>query len=218
LLNTGPEIDLAEALDAPELTWTTGGDADWFGQTNTSYDGVDAAQSGRIHTGQESWMETTVTGPGTLTFWWKVSAQYNYYYLQFYINDALQDGRISGETDWQQKSYTLSSGTHSLRWRYNKSGVSNIDDTAWVDQVVWTPSEQTGSIQVFIEPPEAIAAGAQWRLTNDPDGLWRNSGDIATGLAPGNYTITFKDISGLNSPADMGVDLEKGENVTVDGP
>jgi hypothetical protein len=76
----------------------------------------------------------------------------------------------------------------------------------------------TGCIRIFIEPQAARDAGAQWRLTSDLVGLWRNSGDIAPGLAPGTYTVTFKEINGLNSPADMGVDLEEGESITIDGP
>jgi len=36
---------LAEALDNDSLAWQTFGDAEWFGQAETTHDGVDAAQS-----------------------------------------------------------------------------------------------------------------------------------------------------------------------------
>ncbi len=209
-------IALGDAVDAPELTWVTGGHVGWFGQSATTHDGLDAAQSGLITHNQDSWMETTVTGPGTLSFWWKVSSETFFDHLEFYINGTPQE-RISGEVNWQQKNYTLSTGSNSLRWRYVKDfSAHRGTDSGWVDQVVWDPAELTGSIQVFIEPQEAIDAGAQWRLTIDPDEEWRDSGDIATGLAPGTYTITFKEINGLSSPADIGLNLEEGENVTVD--
>ena len=39
---------LEEALDAPQLTWTTGGDAPWFGQAVTTHDGVDAGECGGL--------------------------------------------------------------------------------------------------------------------------------------------------------------------------
>lgn len=62
-------LTLGEALDNTELSWTTGGDANWFGQTDEHYYGSgDAAQSGDISDGQNSWLQTTVTGPGTLSF------------------------------------------------------------------------------------------------------------------------------------------------------
>jgi len=41
--------------------------------------------------------------------------------------------------DWQQKSYNVSSGIHTLKWVYSKnsSGYSG-DDCGWVDYVQWT--------------------------------------------------------------------------------
>ncbi len=44
-------------------------------------------------------------GPGTVTFWWKVSSEANYDWLSFYVDGVLQD-RISGEVGWQQITYT----------------------------------------------------------------------------------------------------------------
>jgi len=46
--------------------------------------------------------------------------------------------------DWQQKSYNVSSGIHTLKWVYSKnsSGYSG-DDCGWIDYVQWTgPSPQ----------------------------------------------------------------------------
>ena len=57
--------DLATALNATNLTWTTGGNAIWFVQTTNTHDSVSAAQSGVIGDNGESWIDTTVTGPGT---------------------------------------------------------------------------------------------------------------------------------------------------------
>src|SRR4051794_1074873 len=60
---------LAEALDTPGLTWTSGGAGVWTGQTNTSHDGVDSAQGSLPMGDRESWIETTVAGPAQTTFW-----------------------------------------------------------------------------------------------------------------------------------------------------
>ncbi len=62
-------ISLPEAVDKTDITITTGGNANWFGQNNTYYYGGDAAQSGVITHNQNTYMQTTVTGPGTLTFY-----------------------------------------------------------------------------------------------------------------------------------------------------
>ena len=130
---------LAGALDT-SLAFTLGGNANWIAQTTTTYDGLDAAESGTIGHSQESWMQTTVAGPGQLSFWWRVSSESGYDYLEFYINNVRQTGRISGTSGtWAQQSYALASGTNTLRWRYVKdSSTVSGSDRGWVDQVVYT--------------------------------------------------------------------------------
>jgi len=126
---------LADAVDKASLTWTTGGNAAWTRQTTTTHDGSDAAKSGTIGNSQQSWLETSVTGPGTLSFWWMVSSQANADYLRFSI-DGTQQTQISGTVSWQQKTYTIAAGTHTLRWTYIKNySTSSGSDAGWVDQV-----------------------------------------------------------------------------------
>jgi hypothetical protein len=78
---------LGEAVDNTTLSWNTGGNASWFGQRSTHFYGADAAQSGTISHNQESWIQTTVSGPGTLGFYWNVSSEAKYDFLEFYIDD-----------------------------------------------------------------------------------------------------------------------------------
>jgi len=128
---------LSEALDTA-LSFTTGGSADWFAQTTTSrYDG-DAAQSPDISHRQDSWMQTTVSGTGTIQFYWKVSSEEDFDFLEFYVDGSLQD-RISGLVNWEHKTYTIStSGPHTFEWRYMKDGSGNYgSDCGWVDKVEW---------------------------------------------------------------------------------
>jgi len=118
------------------LVWTFGGNTPWFGETYITHSGVSAAQSGAIGDGQESWIQTTVAGPGPLTYWWKVSSETNYDFLQFYVNDVLQSNSISGEVDWQQQTMILPPGDQTLRWRYTKDKDTNTGaDAAWLDDV-----------------------------------------------------------------------------------
>jgi len=147
----GPSVALGEALDGPGLIWTTGGAAPWFGQTGITHDGLDAGQCGMVPDNQESWLQTTVTtGPGTLSFWWKVSSEPAYDYLEFYLDGIMQNGRISGEVDWAQQTYSLTAGSHTLRWRYSKDEwVSAGQDRAWVDQVGFVPT--------VVKPPTLAA-------------------------------------------------------------
>jgi hypothetical protein len=132
---------LAGALDTSGLTYTLGGNANWFAQTMTTGDGADAAQSGAIGHSQQTWFETTVTGPGSLSFRWKVSSESGYDYLEFSIDGVLQSGRISGTVDWTAQSHAITAGSHTLRWRYTKDGSAvSGSDAGWVDQLVWAPS------------------------------------------------------------------------------
>jgi len=134
----GPSADsLVEALDTT-LSFTTGGDENWFSQSATYYHDGDAAQSGSITDDQESWMQTSVNGAGTVSFYWMVSSEGNYDCLEFYIDDTLQD-KISGSEDWHNMTYEITgSGLHTLEWRYFKDGsMSSGDDCGRVDYVEW---------------------------------------------------------------------------------
>jgi hypothetical protein len=133
-------MSLAEAADATELTWTRGGNLGWYGQTNVSHDGMDAARSAPLNQGGESWMETTVVGPGTLSFWWKTDTITNLDFLTFLINGNQQPARISGVVDWQPQAYYLGAGTNTLRWRLRRfsSSDTNYLNTSWVDQILYT--------------------------------------------------------------------------------
>jgi hypothetical protein len=143
---TGSGISLGEAVDNTSLAWTTGGDANWYGQNTVYYYGGDAARSGAITHNQSSWIQTTVTGPGTLTFYWKVSSESGWDFLRFYI-DGVEQTRISGEVNWTQKTYSIASGSHTLKWAYTKDGsVSSGSDAGWLDYVVFTGSTCTYSI------------------------------------------------------------------------
>jgi len=75
----------------------------------------------------------------------------------------------------------------------------------------------TGSVQVTIEPAAARTAGAQWRLTSGPDTAWKNSGVTLSGLAPGNYTVTYSTVSGWTKPADATVAVTAGATASRTG-
>jgi hypothetical protein len=138
--------NLSEALDTT-FSLTTDGSADWLSQTAISYHDGDAAQSGGISHNQESLMQTTVSGPGTASFYWRVSSELDWDFLEFYIDGSLQD-QISGEVDWQQMTYAITgSGSHTLEWRYMKdAGASGGEDCGWVDKFEWTGAGQPAVI------------------------------------------------------------------------
>ncbi len=64
-----------------------------------------------------------------------------------------------------------------------------------------------GSLTVTITPPEAVAAGAKWRVGTGP---WRSSGETEQIVAVGFQIVTFKHITGWTAPPNIGF--------TVTGP
>jgi hypothetical protein len=130
-------VPLAEALDTPARVWISGGNSPWLGQNLVSHDRTDAAQAGSILAAQDTWLETSVTGPGALGFWWKVSCSAGLNRLEFLV-DGVTNATLSGDIDWGPRLFVLSPGAHTVRWRYVQSYFSpSLIQGAWLDQVAF---------------------------------------------------------------------------------
>ena len=151
-------LGLAEAAGAPDLTFTTGGDANWtpVGDT-TSASGL-SAQSGAIGDDSETWMQAAVTGAGTFSFSWKVDCEEDYIaheagwdHLAVSTNGGngtwIEVARIDGTSGWLSRSITFADAdTHTIRWTFVKDADQEdvFADRAWVSGVMWTPSGASG--------------------------------------------------------------------------
>ncbi|MBC8008512.1 MAG: MBG-2 domain-containing protein [Burkholderiales bacterium] len=148
-------VPLSTALDGAGLVWTTGG-ADigsggaslnplWSGQTTISQDGTDSAQAPALQSpDSESWIETTVTGPGTLTWRWRLDLGAEPgSYLDLQIGDESAPRRtLFQTTPWTADSEAVvEPGPVTVRWRFGRSpGFENsVTDTAFVDTVAFVP-------------------------------------------------------------------------------
>ncbi len=69
----------------------------------------------------------------------------------------------------------------------------------------------SGELLVTIEPPDALAAGAQWRLAGETDAYWKNSNVTEGDIPPGNYTIEYKEMPGWLKPANQSVAIVGGQ-------
>ena len=142
-VTTSAFISLCSALDNCNLAFTHSGNTEWFGHTSVSYYGGSSVQSGPISHSQQSTLVTTVTGPGILRFYWKVSSESSCDKLNFYIGTTLKDN-ISGDKDWQLKEYEISEGNHTLKWSYTKDGSgSSGQDCGWLDKIAFTTVNAT---------------------------------------------------------------------------
>jgi hypothetical protein len=166
-------VSLVDAIDTSGTSWTTGGNVNWFGQTFTSYHDGDAAQSGLISHSQNSWLQTTGIWvfPGTWSFYWKVSSEENGDWLEFYIDDVIRD-RISGTVDWQQESYSISSGSHTLKWQYVKDGgIDSESDCGWVDNVEFSPETSPTTPLFYVDKVATSSEVAYTELIWNPSGI-----------------------------------------------
>jgi PKD repeat protein len=216
-------VSLANATDN-SFTWYTGGDNEgWIGQENVSHDGYDAAKSGYTPNNGTSYMETTVEGPGTLTFWWKASSESGCDYLDFFIDDDFKTD-IEGNTNWSDESFVVGAGTHTFTWEYNKDGnVFSGSDCGWVDQITFTPGNPDcyyNDVELYIRFDDA-AYETSWDIKNSSGTVIHSGGDYSTEteitetftLGAGDYTFTIYDDYGEGICCDYG----NGEYSLTDG-
>ncbi len=171
---------LSKGLDTPpSMNFTSAGTGEWYGQYEIKHDGVDAAVSPALGTNQQSRFTTKVTGPGTLSFWWKVSSRVNSGRLALIIENFAQTmpAPISGTSDdWAEVVVEIPAGEHSIAWRYSRDANPLIagDNRGYVDRLrfvregadidplqVWLADQFTES---ELADPEISG------LTADPDG------------------------------------------------
>lgn len=192
---------LCAAVEACQLSWTTGGTEPWFAQTLESWDGEDAAQSGWITApGEISWMETEVEGPVRVSFQWRVSSRFNWDILRFRTN-GVSTASISGERDWALLSRELPEGSHVLRWAYDKnSSTAQGANAGWVDRVTVDYLLATPTSTFFVSGPPGGPFAPETRiytLTNagpatvewsaEPTVDWLSVHPVSGSLAPGEH-------------------------------
>ncbi|MBI5239353.1 MAG: right-handed parallel beta-helix repeat-containing protein [Elusimicrobia bacterium] len=126
-----------ESGDFAALPWVMGGNVPW-GTAATAHTGSFAARSGYpIYDYQSSFLQLTlnVTAPGDIGFWRKVSSEYGWDFLKFYIDGVLQD-QWSGELDWGLAAYAVTAGVHTFKWEYAKDGWTSMgQDAAFIDNI-----------------------------------------------------------------------------------
>lgn len=133
----GASGDLSDAIDATQYSYFPYGDANWFFQTATTYDGIDAAQSGAIPDDGYTGMEISLEGPGTLTFWWKVDSEDGFDFLSVEGPYSFYD-EITGNVDWTEVTIPIPAGPQTVAWTYYKdSSSSEGSDAGWVDRVYY---------------------------------------------------------------------------------
>ncbi len=113
-----------------------------FGDGGTS---VRLGGKGIIADGQMAGIEWSVTGPGLLSFRWRVSSEADWDVLRFYEAGVGPTNQISGViNEWEGRSLLVEGGQetpHLFRWEYEKDPYGDYvgEDCGWIDALQWVP-------------------------------------------------------------------------------
>ncbi len=159
-----------------KLNWVAGGAKPWTVTSTTADGGVYAAGSGAIGHGQTSTLTLTDSFyAGTVAFSLRISSEPNWDYAEFLI-DGVPQMEWSGEVEWTRYSYPISTGTHTLEWRYVKdNAVTSGLDAAFID-----------NFTAIIVPPTNASTPARLSLALMPQGEYQL---LLVGQANQVYTI-----------------------------
>jgi len=220
------------------LIFTTGGVANWYLETTNTHTLPDAWQSGAIASGpppgtaKSTWLTTTVTGPGTISFWWQVAS---FGWLDFSMDGEPPLTETNGFNNWTYQSFPVGSGSHTLTWTYTQSFIGPGANAAWVDDVIFTPSAP--SVVYFADANLEAAVRNALGIPSDPitpddmllltglDAYWDYITDL-TGLEyainlqylnlGGNYTLTnLTALAGLTDLTSLELDNCSFTNLTL---
>ena len=192
-------------LGNTNLVWQTGGNAPWFGQTNASQTGSFAAQSGPVGVGEESWLGTTVTGPGILTFWWRMWA--NYSTSVSFTTSRGGELDLRGGYYWQKETVSIPAGECGLKWSYLATWAALPSEACWVDEVSFVPTTPDFWVELASGPG---STGAVAILHGEPGGLyelqvstdlanWSPLSPVVLDLANGSFTALVPDPAATGS-------------------
>jgi hypothetical protein len=165
--------DLGEAVDNTPLEWEIGGEGTWTPLSFKGAAGGDAARGALPAAPGDSWIETSIEGPTSLYFLWRVTSAAVEDRLVFTL-DGLEQGALAGTTPWLFGSARVDAGAHLAQWRFTRgSNPASGPRSAWLDLVVDEPRDIAGAIAV-----RKPSGGEVWIRGREATLRWSRSGAI----------------------------------------
>jgi hypothetical protein len=134
-----------------KFSWNMGGNQQWIISTNLPFEGNYCATNDNINDSESSelMLSITVMIDDSVSFWYRMSSEQDWDYLR-YSEDGNELGAWSGITSWLYAGFPITSGSHTLKWGYDKdSDFSSGTDQAWLDNIRLPFGTQvTGAAQV----------------------------------------------------------------------
>ena len=165
-VKVGAVVEDWESNNFTNFPWDTTRTNPWVIINQGAYEGTYAARSGQIGNNASSVLTVTHTNTmdDTLSFYYKVSSEADYDFLNFYIDNQLQD-QWSGNVDWTRAAYYIPAGTHTYKWEYKKDSYSaSGQDRAMIDFIdfpisngpVGVQNVETSAITVSPNPTTGV--------------------------------------------------------------
>jgi len=187
---------LGQALDNTNLTWSTsgtGGGGGWFVTGKTPQVGTNDATSGGLPSTSSpvSTLQTTLVGPGTLTFWWRNDS--TVCTLAFIAGTNILN-TFGNYPSWQYATYYIGAGPQTFKWTYSRYTTGGDFGAAYVDGVNFsqgttapliTTQPLSQSQVIGMDATFTVAAGGTPPLTYQ----WRNNGTDISGATSNSYTV-----------------------------
>lgn len=118
---------------------SNGSNHPWFVTDSAAFEGTYSMRSAAGLTNYDSSVmviTVNVLAPDSVSFYHRVSSEANYDKF-FFLIDGTEKFNASGETDWTRASYPLTTGTHTLTFRYAKDvSWDRGSDCVWIDNLV----------------------------------------------------------------------------------
>ena len=149
-LAIGKTMEGFESGDFTAYNWQQGSVVSaWQVVTENPYEGQYCAKSASIGDGETSTLTITMdfAQESEVSFYYKVSSESGYDKLSFSVDNS-EKGNWSGEVNWTKAAYTISAGTHVLKWAYNKDFyMSSGSDCAWIDNIEFPATQVISDVE-----------------------------------------------------------------------
>jgi hypothetical protein len=178
-ISVGLIVEDWETGDLSQYPWETGGSNSWAISQQNPYEGTYCVKSGTINHNQNTWLslDYEVANTDVISFWFKVSSEANYDFLEFSIDGNVLSSS-SGEVGWEFAEFPVTAGNHTFKWEYSKDySVASGGDCAWVDYIL-LPASPT--MTAYAGQDDAVCEGNTYQCNGAATlymaVLWTSSG------------------------------------------
>ena len=199
-INIGQSSENFETGNFNSFNWQFDGDAEWT-ITGGAQEGSYCAVSGDINDGQSSSMKLVVEFPyeDVISFYRKLHC--DYYDKLFFLVDgqqyAMWQGNNSTVVPWEQFTYTIPQGTHTLEWKYKKDGSDSFgSDCVYIDDIVLPSANVVTSmnaVENLTAKVEVNNVTLTWDAADVDEYIIRRDGEQVATVTEPTFVETLED-------------------------